>query len=69
MKEILLTFEWDGKNVHKEAIGYTDGTGKSCTEETRFIDEALGKAKNKRYKAEYYATESVKQSKRLRTSN
>lgn len=51
-KEITLVFEWDGKTVHKETSGFS---GKSCTEETKFIEEELsgGKVKNLRLKAAY----------------
>ena len=36
--EIILTFEWDGKTVHKETKNFS---GKSCTAETGFIEETL----------------------------
>jgi len=55
MPEIELTFEFDGKTVHKEAKGFT---GKSCTEKTGFIDDALGKPREHIYKSEYYEEEN-----------
>lgn len=63
MPEIILTFEWDGKTVNKEAKGFT---GPTCFEKTKFIDEALGSAKNKRKKSEYYKQEEKNQRKRLK---
>lgn len=52
MPELVLTFEWDGKTVHKEAIGFE---GKNCSAETDFIEAALSaKNQKKRYKPEYY---------------
>ena len=39
MPEIILTFEWDGKTVHKSTKGFI---GKACTAKTSFIDKALG---------------------------
>lgn len=58
MPEIILTFEWDGKTVSKEAIGFE---GKSCTEKTDFIEQALGaKNQKKRFKPEYMR-QAVKQ--------
>ena len=51
MPKLNLIFEWDGKTVHKETTGFT---GKSCTEQTKFIEEALnGQNQKRRYKAEY----------------
>lgn len=51
-KVMILTFDWDG-TVKKETSGFT---GKKCTEQTMFIEEALsGKAKGPRkFKPEYY---------------
>jgi len=54
MAEIILTFENDGKTVHKETKGFV---GKSCVEETKFLEEALGTPANRKYKSEYYETE------------
>lgn len=53
--ELILTFEWDGKTVHKETTGFT---GKQCTELTSFVEASL-KAKNekKTFKPEYLKTE------------
>ena len=51
MPEVILTFEWDGKTVNKEAIGFD---GKTCTEQTDFIEKALGAGNQKRrFKPEY----------------
>ena len=47
---VILTFNWDG-TVEKEAIGFE---GKSCSEQTDFLEKALGaKNQNKRFKPEY----------------
>jgi len=51
MPEIILTFEWDGKTVKKETKGFT---GPSCVEKTKFLEDALGKASNRRKKSDYY---------------
>ena len=66
MAEIILTFEWDGKTVHKETKGYV---GTQCTEATKFLEEALGKASNRRYKAEYYEQPKQTEHAKLRTGN
>lgn len=50
MAELILTFNEDG-TVSKETKGFV---GKSCIEKTKFIEDALGKAKNRRLKSEYY---------------
>lgn len=50
--DLILTFEWDGKTVHKEVKG---AKGKKCLSETKFMEEALGTATNRRFKSEYYA--------------
>ncbi len=50
-REIILTFEWDGKTVKKETKGFT---GSSCIKDTKFLEDALGKPKNRRKKAKYY---------------
>jgi len=50
-KEISVTFDWDGKGVHKETFGFE---GKACTEETKFIEDALkGQKQKRKFKAEY----------------
>jgi len=70
MKEMILTFEWDGKTVHKETKGFAEGTGPSCVEATKFMDDALGgKVKNRRFKSEYYNTVAVKNTTKLKTSS
>ena len=56
MAELILTFDFDG-TIKKETKGFT---GKTCTSQTKFIEEALGEAKDRRFKSEYYeeATDS-----------
>ena len=50
-REIVVTFDWDGKGVHKETNGFV---GKACTDETKFVEEALkGSKQKRRFKAEY----------------
>jgi len=49
--ELTITFNWDG-TVQKETSGFE---GKSCTEKTAFIEEALKAKDEKRtFKSEYY---------------
>jgi len=55
MAELILTFDWDGETVHKETKGFV---GKSCTAKTKFIEEALGTAHDRKYKAVYYEEEN-----------
>jgi hypothetical protein len=53
-EEILLTFEWDGKTVHKQTTGFT---GSDCVSKTKFIEDALGATEGERRKtSEYYET-------------
>jgi Protein of unknown function (DUF2997). len=55
MAEIILTFELDGKTVHKQTKGFT---GSDCVSKTKFIEEALGTTVGERRKtSEYYETE------------
>jgi len=55
MAEILLTFEWDGKTVHKQTKGFK---GSDCVSKTKFIEDALGAPVGERKKtSEYYETE------------
>lgn len=56
MKEIKLTFENDGKTVHKEVSGF-DGTG--CVSQTDFIEKALGSAGEMNFKNDFYVPEPV----------
>jgi hypothetical protein len=50
-REIVVTFDWDGKGVHKETFGFE---GKACTEETKFVEDALkGSNLKRKFKAEY----------------
>jgi hypothetical protein len=59
MPEVILTFEWDGKTVNKDAIGFT---GKTCTEKTDFIEQALGATnQKKKFKPEYLHQNKVKE--------
>lgn len=48
MPEIILTFNWDG-TVEKETKGFT---GKACVSATKFIEDALGEAGERRMKKE-----------------
>jgi hypothetical protein len=50
MAEIILTFDFDG-TVKKETKGFV---GKSCVDQTKFIEEALGVVDKRRYKSEFY---------------
>lgn len=64
MPEIIVTFEWDGKTVHKETKGFT---GNECVSKTKFIEESLGNAGKRKYKADYYKDKDEEQnSDRLR---
>ena len=56
MREIKLTFEWDGETVNKEVNGFT---GQGCLGATDFIDSAIGKVANTEFKQEFYAPEPV----------
>jgi len=59
MPEIILTFELDGKTVHKETKGFT---GSNCVSKSKFIEDALGgKTKNRMFKSEYYEKEKTKE--------
>jgi hypothetical protein len=57
-KKIKLIFEWDGKTVHKEAIGWK---GKTCTSETSWLDKALGSVTNQVLKQDYHEEDKGKQ--------
>jgi hypothetical protein len=50
-KLLILTFENDGKTVHKETSGFV---GKDCEDVTAFIEQALGQVTEKTRKREYY---------------
>lgn len=50
-KTLTLTFENDGKTVHKETSGFQ---GKDCESVTAFIEQALGTVTEKTRKREYY---------------
>lgn len=54
MAEIILTFNWDG-TIKKETKGFV---GKECVNKTKFLEDALGTASDRRYKAEYYEEEN-----------
>lgn len=62
MAEIILTFKPDG-TVKKETKGFI---GKDCLSKTKFIEEALGEATDRQYKAEYYDEPTEEQ---VRVSN
>jgi len=58
MPEVIMTFEWDGKTVSKEAIGFT---GKACSLQTDFIEKALSaQNQKKKFKPEYLHQNKVK---------
>jgi len=62
-KEIIMTFDWDGKGVHKETFGFD---GKACTEETAFVEEALkGRNQKRKFKAEYLRRKTEKITRRI----
>lgn len=63
MPELILTFEWDGQTVHKETKGFV---GSECVSKTRFIEKALGTAKDRKHKVEYYEEAQEKEDQRLR---
>lgn len=50
MPEITLIFNWDG-TVEKKTRGFK---GKSCIKETKFLEEALGVAGERKYTKEFY---------------
>lgn len=52
--EITMTFEWDGKTVHKDVKG---AKGKGCIKATKFLEEDLGTAGERHLKAEFYHAE------------
>jgi hypothetical protein len=63
-REIVVTFDWDGKGVHKETFGFV---GKACTEETAFVEEALrGRNQKRKFKAEYLKAQRMKVAQRIR---
>lgn len=51
MAEMILTFEWDGKTVHKETKGFT---GKDCISKTKRFEDALGNPGERKLKSEFY---------------
>lgn len=63
MPELILVFEWDGKTVHKETKGFT---GKSCVQKTKFIEDALGKAGERKLKADYYEEDKNQETNRIK---
>lgn len=56
MKSITLTFENDGKTVHKMVDGFE---GKSCATATDFIEKTLGSVENVQFKNDFYIPEPV----------
>lgn len=63
MPEIILTFEWDGKTVNKETKGFV---GTECVSKTKFLEDDLGKAVNRRKKAEYFEDKEENKKDRLK---
>jgi len=64
MPEILLTFERDGKTVHKETSGFK---GKDCESLTEFLDQALGATDLERiHTREYYEGGDTNERQRVR---
>jgi len=51
MKEIKLTFKWDGKTVNKEVSGFQ---GNGCLSQTQFIDAALGTVQESEMKSDFF---------------
>jgi len=66
MAEVILTFEWDGKTVHKETKGFT---GNDCVTKTKFIEEALGTASDRKLKAEYYEESKETEKEKIRNGH
>jgi len=64
MPEIIMTFEWDGKTVHKTTKGFK---GKDCVSKTKFLEEAVGDAQKREFTSEYYAIEKQVNKEKLRT--
>ena len=63
-RKVVVTFDWDGKGIHKETFGFE---GKACTEETAFLEEALrGRNQKRKFKAEYLRRQKSKVSQRVR---
>lgn len=54
MAEMILTFEWDGKTVHKETKGFK---GKECISKTKNFEGALGDTGERKLKSEFYENE------------
>jgi hypothetical protein len=57
---IVVTVGLNGE-VEVSAEGFK---GKGCEAATKFIEEALGMSGKRKFKPEYYATETVKQEQR-----
>ena len=66
MAEMILTFEWDGKTIHKETKGFS---GNDCVKKTKFLEDALGTAGTRKLKAEYYAESSESNRERTKTKH
>jgi hypothetical protein len=55
MPELILTFEMDGKTVHKQTKGFS---GSDCVSKTKFVEDALGAPVGERKKtSDYYESE------------
>jgi len=64
MPEIELTFELDGKTVHKKTKGFT---GQDCVEKSKFIEDALGKPGGEKvFTGEYYEEQTEEHEDRLK---
>jgi hypothetical protein len=63
MAELVLTFDWDGKTVHKETKGFV---GSTCVSKTKFIEDALGFANDRKFKMEYYEEKDTDQGERIK---
>lgn len=57
--EVIMTFEWDGKTVHKDVKGAQGG---SCIAKTKFLEDALGDPGQRHLKAEFYNEQQNQQS-------
>jgi hypothetical protein len=66
MAKIILTFENDGKTVHKKTVGFI---GTDCVKMTKFIEDALGGIDGERqYTTEYYEQSKAEAKDRIKNS-
>jgi hypothetical protein len=66
MPELKITFEWDGKTVHKETNGFV---GKDCEELTSFLEREMGGKDIVRQRKDVYNVNTNKQRKTVLTSD